>query len=114
MERIQIISILVSLLFLCVIAYYIYKGKLREEYAFVWIGSTVLLILFSIWRNAFEVLAKEFGVYSPPNLIFTGAIFAVLIYLLHLSVVLSKLHKQNKTMAQEIAILNQKLEERKK
>jgi len=110
MARIQIITIIVSLSFLFYISRLIIKGKLREEYSILWCVCTVILIVFSFWRNGLVVMSKLFGVYEPPNLIFTGCIFATLLYLLHLSVVASKLHKQNKQMAQEIALLKQKLD----
>ena len=113
MAKIQIIAIIVSLLFLLYIIRLIVKGKLREEYSIVWIACTALLILFSFWRNGLEVMAHLVGVYEAPNLVFTGAIFAVFIYLLHLSVVVSKLQEQNKTLAQDIALLKEKLREKK-
>lgn len=109
MARIQIIAILISLLFLAYISYLIIKGKLREEYAITWIICTVVLIVFSFWRNGLEVMSHLFGVYEAPNLVFTSAIFVILIYLLHLSVVNSKLHANNKKLAQEIALLKEKM-----
>ncbi len=112
MAKIQIIAITMSLLFLLYIIRLIVKGKLREEYSIVWIVCTVVLILFSFWRNGLEVLAQLVGVYEAPNLVFTGALFAVFIYLLHLSVVVSKLHNQNKQLAQEIALLKEKMEKK--
>lgn len=110
MARIQIITIIVCLSFLFYISRLIIKGKLREEYSIVWCICTLILIVFSFWRNGLDVMSKMFGVYESPNLIFTACIFAVLVYLLHLSVVASKLHKQNKQMAQDIALLKQKLD----
>lgn len=110
MAKIQIIAITASLLFLFYIVRLIIKGKLREEYSIVWIICTIILIVFSFWRNGLEVIAKLMGVYEAPNLIFTGAIFAILIYLLHLSVVSSKLHNQNKQLSQELALLREKIE----
>jgi hypothetical protein len=112
MERIQLLSIVTSFLFLAYIGWLIVKGKLREEYAIIWIIGTVALIVFSFWRDGLEVLARAFGVYAPPNLVFMGAIFAILIYLLHLSVAVSRLQKQNKTLAQEIALLKSKEEKK--
>ncbi|MES2378258.1 MAG: DUF2304 domain-containing protein [Bacteroidota bacterium] len=109
MARIQIITIITSLLFLLYISRLIVKGKLREEYAIVWCVCTVILVAFSFWRSGLEVMSKLFGVYEAPNLVFTACIFAILIYLLHLSVVASKLHKQNKQMAQDIALLKEKV-----
>jgi hypothetical protein len=109
MAKIQIIAIAVSLLFLLYIVRLIVRGKLREEYSIIWIACTLVLIVFSFWRDGLEVMAHLVGVYEAPNLVFTGAIFAVFIYLLHLSVVVSKLHSQNRQLAQEIALLKEKM-----
>lgn len=108
MERIQIISIAASLLFLMYIGLLIVRGKLREEYAIVWIICTAVLIIFSFWRDGLDIVSQLLGIAAPPNMVFTGAIFAVLIYLLHLSVTVSRLQKQNKTLAHEIALLKNK------
>ena len=105
---IQIIAIVASILFLLYIARLIKRAKLREEYAIVWIVCTTLLVGFSFWRNGFEIISHWLGVYQPPNLIFTGGIFASMVYLLHLSIVVSRLQQQNKTLAQEIALLKSK------
>ena len=112
MAKIQIIAIIASLLFLLYITRLIIKGKLREEYSIVWIICTVILILFSFWREGLELVAQMLGVYEAPNLVFTGAIFSIFIYLLHLSVVVSKLHSQNKQLAQDIALLKEKLQKK--
>lgn len=109
MFRIQAIAIATSILFLLYIIRLIIKGKLREEYSIVWIVCTVVLILFSFWRDGLAVVSELVGVYSPPNLVFIAAIFAIFIYLLHLSVVISKLQSQNKQLAQDIALLKEKL-----
>src|SRR5580692_11557917 len=96
MFRIQLIAIISNLLFLFYIGRLIVRGKLREEYAIMWLICTVILVIFSFWRNGLETVSALFGVYAPPNMVFIGAIFAILIYLLHLSVVLSRLQEQNK------------------
>lgn len=113
MAKIQIIAITVSLLFLLYIVRLIIKGKLREEYSIVWIVCTLILIVFSFWREGLEIVANILGVYEAPNLVFSGAIFATFIYLLHLSIVVSKLHSQNKQLAQEIALLKEEYLNRK-
>lgn len=110
MPPIQILAIVASLLFLFYISRQIIKGKLREEYSFVWIFSTVVLLIFSFWRDGLEIVAQALGVYQAPNLVFTAAIFIMLIYLLHLSKVASRLHQQNKTLSQELAMLKEKVE----
>lgn len=109
-SRIQIASILGSLAFLVFIARLIIKGRLREEYAIIWVLCTFVLILFSIWRDGLQVMAELFGVYYAPSLVFLAAIFVMVIFLVHLSIVVSKLQRQLKATAQEIALLKNRIE----
>ena len=95
-----------TLVFLLILA----KGKLREEYSFIWVFGALILILFSFWREGLAVIAKLLGVYAAPNLVFMVAIFGIFIYLLHISVVVSQLHEKNKKLSQEIALLKNKIE----
>lgn len=110
MDLIQALVIGTNLLFLSYISFLIIRGRLREEYAIVWIICSVVLLFFAFWRAGLEIVAKALGVFVSMNLVFAAAIFAILIYLLHLSVVASNLHKQNKQIAQELALLKEKLE----
>jgi hypothetical protein len=112
--RLQIMSIIVALTFMFFIFRLITKGKLREEYSFIWIASTALLLLFSIWRNGLDVIAKLLGIYYAPALVFMAAIFAIIIFLVHLSVINSKQHEQIKTLAQELALLKKQIDEQSK
>ena len=108
--RLQLLAISIALLFMFFIFRLITKGKLREEYSFIWIVCTALLLLFAIWRNGLDVIAKLMGIYYAPSLIFLGAIFAIVIFLVHLSVVNSRQHKQIKDLTQEMALLKEKME----
>jgi hypothetical protein len=103
--RIQIASIIGSLAFLYFIARLIKRGKLREEYSILWIACTVLLLVFSFWREGLHVIAQLLGVVYPPSLVFMGAIFAIIIFLVHLSIVVSKLQQQLKKVAQDMALV---------
>ncbi len=110
--RIQLVAIITSFVLMFLVVRLILRGKLREEYSIIWISGTALMLLFSIWRNGIDVLGSFFGVYSAPNLFFFAAVLLILIYLLHISVVLSKLQKQNKSLSQEIALLKDKYEDK--
>lgn len=108
--RLQIIAIATAIIFMFFIFRLIAKGKLREEYSFIWIVCTVLLLLFSIWRDGLDIIADLIGIYYAPSLIFLGAIFAIVIFLVHLSVVNSKQHKQIKEISQELSLLKEKMD----
>lgn len=111
---IQIISLLGTALFMITIFRLIVRGKLREEYSIIWILCTVVLIVFSIWRQGLDQISLLLGVYYPPSLIFLGAIFAIIVFLVHLSVVNSKLQGQIKDLSQEVAMLKKELSDMRK
>ena len=110
--RLQIIAIITALIFMFFIFRLIAKGKLREEYSFIWIVCTILLLFFAVWRDGLDIIAKLLGIYYAPSLIFLGAIFAIVVFLVHLSIVNSKQHKQIKDLAQELSLLNKRLEKK--
>jgi len=109
MSRIQVITIVINFVLIAYIARLITKGKLREEYAIVWCICTFILILFSFWTKGLSLMSKIFGVFDPPNLVFTSFIFLILIYLLHLSVVSSKSQHSITRLTQELALLKDKM-----
>ncbi len=108
MQKIQLIIIFINSLLLFYIARLIIKGKLREEYAIAWVSCTLILMFFTFWRNGLEILAHTFGIFEAPNLVFTAFIFIILIYLLHLSIVNTKLQKDITKLTQEIALMKEK------
>jgi hypothetical protein len=110
MVRIQILAVITSLLFLLYISRLIIKGRLREEYAIVWLVATAVLLAFSFWRDGLETMSRIFGVYEAPNLVFTGAIFAIMVYLLHLSIASSRLQESHKKLSQELALMKEKID----
>jgi len=109
MTTIDVLSIAGSFGFLILVASFIKKGKLREEYGIVWIIVNLTLIYFALFRGQLDVIAHYFGVFYSPALLFIVAIAGIFIFLLHLSVVVSKQHQQIKKMAQQIAHLESEL-----
>jgi hypothetical protein len=108
--RIQIFGIIVSLLLIIIVARLIIRGRLREEYAIIWAGLTIILLVFSLWRKAIDYIGRFFGVYDPPNLLFIIAIMIILIYLLHLSIIVSQQKDKIKRLTQELGLLKNLIE----
>jgi hypothetical protein len=107
---IQLISLIGAFLFMVVIFRLIVKGQLREEYSIVWIGLTIIIIVFSIWRRGLEQMAGLLGVFYPPSLLFLVGLAGIIVFLVHLSVVNSRMQGQIKNLAHEIAYLRQEIE----
>lgn len=110
-QRIQIFAIWGSLIIAFIIFELIRKRKLMEKYALLWFGSAIVLIILSLWRNLLEKMASFLGVYYAPSALFIIVIFCGIILFLHFTIVISKLIEQNKILAQELALLKEKVEE---
>lgn len=104
-------SALFSLGFLMVVLEFVRTKKLKEQYSLLWIFLGSLMITLAVWRNLLEKLAKIMGIYYAPSLLFVAGILFCFMLILHYSVIISKLYTQNIILAQEIGLLNKKIEE---
>lgn len=111
MQVIDILSIATALSFLIIIALLIKKGRLREEYSFVWLAISAVFLFFSLYREALDQLAGWLNVVYAPALLFLAMFFAIVVFLVHLSVVNTKQHNQIRALAQEMALMKKKLEQ---
>lgn len=109
-QRIQIISVLGSLAVMLLVFMLIRRGKLREEYAIIWFGASLALIGVSLWRDSLEVAAKLAGIYYAPSVLLLGVIVLGFALAMHYSISLSRLAEQNKRLAQEVALLQHRVE----
>ncbi len=108
----MVIGLLASFGALIFILELVRRQKLREDYSLLWLVTAVVLLLLFVSRPLLDQLAALIGVVTyPPAALFAVAIFFVLAILLHFSTVLTKLTRENKRIAQQMAILQHELEQ---
>jgi len=110
-NHIQTIAIAVSIFFLLLILYLIKNKRIKEEYSLLWIFFSVVFIIFSVWREGLDYIAGFIGIAYPPAALFMVLLMAIFLILIEFSIILSKLSDKNKTLAQEIGILRQKIKQ---
>ena len=108
---VTLFAALSSLVIFAVIIELIRRGRLRERYALLWLGTATVILVFGLWRDGLNELADLLGIAYPPNALFVLAIAFMLLLLLHYSTVISKLSDRTTTLTQRIAILEQRLRE---
>ncbi len=112
MDRVMVIGLLASLGALIFILELVRRQKLREDYSLLWLATSIVLLLLFLSRPLLDQLAALIGVVTyPPAALFAVAIFFVLAILLHFSTVLTRLTRENKRIAQQLAILQHELEQ---
>jgi len=111
-ERIQHISIALSLLFLCFIIELIRRKRIKESYALLWFVSAIVFIGLSVWRHGLERLSAAIGIAYPPAALLLLAVGVLFLILIQYSIIISKLSSENKRLSQEIALLRITLEKK--
>jgi len=109
--RVSIFAAIAALLLLVVILELVRSRRLQERYALLWMMTSIVLLVFALWRDGLNVLAETVGIAYPPSALFLLAALFILVVLLHYSTVISELAERNLTLAQRIALLEQKVKE---
>ena len=112
--RIQVFAIVGSILIAVFIFELIRKRKLLERYSLLWFGSALVMIILSLWRDLLTKVSVLMGVYYAPSALFIIAMFCGVALSLHFTIAISKLSAQNKALAQEIALLQNTLQQNEK
>jgi hypothetical protein len=111
METQRIFAIVVSAGLLLLILELVRRKRLMERYALLWLFSSLLLLVLSVWSGLLNTLASAFGVSYPPSALFAVAFGVVLVLLIHFSLAVSRLSDQNKVLAQRLGLLQQQVQE---
>ena len=110
--KISIAAAVASLLLILVVLELIRGRRLKERYALLWLATGLVLLVLSVWRGGLNTIAGWFGVATyPPAILFAVMMLFVIVVLLHYSTVLSKLADQNTSLAQRLALLEQRVED---
>ena len=108
------ISIAFSIIFLTTVIELVRKDKLQERYSLLWIFMSIVLLILSSTPVIINTLADWLDIKNPPSFLFLFGLVYLLIYNLHLTTVVSKQSERLIRLAQEIALLKQKVENEKK
>lgn len=114
MVKIQIISIIGSLVLLFIIFSLMKTKKLKEEYSLLWLIFAIIFLMLSIWKNALDWIAALVGIDYSPAALFLILIMAIFIIMVEFSIIISKQSEWIKRTAQDIGILRLEIEEMKK
>jgi hypothetical protein len=113
--KVSLAATAASVILVLVVFELIRSRRLRERYALLWLFTGVVLVILSAWRGGLNTIAGWLGVRGyPPAVLFAVGLLFVIVVLLHYSTVISRLSDQNVVLAQRLALLETKLNERER
>jgi hypothetical protein len=103
--KLTLVTALTGLVVLLVIVELLRRRQLREKYAVLWLGVSVLIIPLALFPRLLDNVAGALGVASGVSLVlFLGIVFLLLVCV-HLSWEVSRLEEETRTIAEELALL---------
>lgn len=105
----KVVALLFSIILLVITLQLIRRHRLREEYALIWLGASVLIFLLSIFDGVVSALAQLFAVTYAPTLILVFGLIFCLALLLAQTVMLSTQANRIRDLAQSVSLLEWQL-----
>lgn len=108
-QSLQIVLGIITVLFFLYILLMIKNKKLELKYSLVWLCSSFLLIIFSVYPILVKHISNVLHIKEPVNALFLIAIFFLLLISFTLTIALSRNSNRVKTLSQELGILKNEL-----
>lgn len=112
--RLQLFAIFTSAMLLLGIIQLIRRGKLKEGYSILWFGIGFGFLTVAIWANLLRFISRVVGVEYEPATLFAILLIGSLLILIHITVLVSGFDKKDKTLAQNIGLIEWELNKLKR
>jgi hypothetical protein len=101
----KIFAIIASLAIFVVIVFLVKKGKLKEEYSWLWLLTGAVILLLVVWYDLLLLLTDLIGAVTATTTLFIFGIVFLMLITLHFAIKISTLSDQVKNLAQKLSIL---------
>jgi hypothetical protein len=105
---VYMLSVLFCLAFLFVTIELIRRQKLQEQYALLWLLLGFVMAGFSLFPRLLQIISNTVQIAYAPSLLFLIGLLCSLTLILHLTIVISKLHRRVTRLIQELALLQER------
>jgi hypothetical protein len=105
-----VLALTVAFSMLAIVLELVRRQKLRDEYAILWIGTAIVLIVLALSPEILTWFSAFFETQSLVSMLYFGAFMFLLLVALQFSVRLTKLTFRSKTTSQRIALLEAEIE----
>ena len=107
----QAYMLLGALVLLAIIFVFLKKGLMTVKYSLLWLGLSIVLVIFAACPYVVIVLRDILDIEMPVNLVFLLMFCFVLVVLLSLSIAITQLADKCKRLTQENALLEKRVRE---
>ena len=110
MTRLVLIGVVVSIAMIVLLLSLIRTRKLQERQALLWLSAGTGVVIFGLWEGGLEWTAGILGIAYAPSALFLLVIVFLGIVLLDAVITISRLTVRTRSLAQTVALLDERLE----
>ena len=107
-----IFALVTSLLAFLFVLELVRRRRLREEYSWLWLLTAGVMVLLVAWYKLLIVITRVVGAVTPLNTLLLCAVLFLFAIAVHYSVIISRLTSQVKNLAQELALVSSRVDDR--
>lgn len=110
----QVIGILAAALTLIVVIEMVRRGRLKERHALWWLIAGTLALIIGVFPGLLIGIAGVVGIEVPINLVYFVSIAVLFLVCIQSSSELTSLEEKTRVLAEESALLKQRVEQLEK
>jgi hypothetical protein len=107
--RAHFLLVLLTMGMLGFVLHLVRSGRLRAKYALLWSTVGAGLVVLAAFPGLLDRTASAIGIYYPPAAFLTAAVAFLFVLTVHFSWELSRLEERTRTLAEELALLREKV-----
>ena len=109
-DRLTLFVFLAAFGLLLLVLEMVRRRALAEKYSMLWLLMAGAILLLAVARPALDRIAPVLGIYYAPSALFVAGFVGLLVILLYFSAVITQLTRQNRIAAQQLGILQARIE----
>ena len=98
-----------TFIYMGIIYFFLKRKKMTLKYSLLWLFSAVFLLLLAAFPQIAVLFAHLIGVSTASNAVYLLLLFYILLLLISLTAIVSKQHRQIKSLVQQLALLEKKV-----
>ena len=106
----QSVAAVASIVLTAILLELIRRRKLKDELWIPWLLAAITPLVASLWISPWAAVARWLGIVYEPALLLALGILLLTSMILYLAVVVSTLMRRNLRLAQDLALLRQRVE----
>jgi hypothetical protein len=112
MTDVKVVGLLGGVLILGVMVELLRRRQLKEKYAVLWLGVALSVAVLAAAPGLLDAVAGRLSVADPVNLLLFVGMLVLLSVCVHLSWECSRLEDETRSLAEEVALLRNQVEQR--